>query len=68
MVYKLSVFINDLAFSNSLIIKIYSFLNNKAIKEIWVKKSIQRGHHLELFSLNLLLENCQVIPQLMFLK
>lgn len=52
MVYKLSVFINDLAFSNSLIIKIYSFLNNKAIKEIWVKKSIQRGHHLELFSLN----------------
>lgn len=50
MVYKLSVFINDLAFSNKLIIKVYRLLNEKAIKDIWLKKSIQRGHHLELFS------------------
>ncbi|MGT2834945.1 hypothetical protein ACVRZC_06290 [Streptococcus hyointestinalis] len=53
MEYKLSVFINNLAFSNKLIIEIYSLLNEKKLSNIWIKKSIQRGHHIEIYSPNL---------------
>ena len=53
MEYKLSVFINNLAFSKMLISKIYSLLNEKSMSNVWIKKSIHRGHHIELYSQNL---------------
>ncbi len=53
MGYKLSVFINNLTFSNKLISEVYSLLNEKSMSNVWIKKSIQRGHHIELYSQNL---------------
>ena len=53
MEYKLSVFINNLSFSNKLIGKVYSLINEKRMSDVWIKRSIQRGHHIELYSHNL---------------
>ena len=53
MEYKLSVFINNLFFSNKLISKMYSLLNEKDMTDVWIKKSIQNGHHIELYSHNI---------------
>lgn len=52
MIYKLSVYINNLSFSNKLLVKIYAVLNENKYSNVWVKKSIQNGNHLEFYSEN----------------
>lgn len=50
MHYRLSIFINNLSFSNKLLCTIYSYLNESNMNTVWINRSIQRGHHIELHS------------------
>lgn len=52
MEYKLSVYVYDLDFLNKLVATFYNFINKKNFRDVFLKKSIQRGHHIELVSEN----------------